>query len=119
MIGKVAACSTALALVLTGCGAGAPSEKALAARLKSDTQLASMLGPLSPDSTLPDYAYTCMARGLIDDVQPGDLDDYVHGKKELTQVAVKPGVSETVVSYDFGKCLKTARSSVSGGSAPS
>ena len=116
MIGRrtlaAAAVTAALTAVLSGCGSGAPSEKQLVAKLRSDTAVAGLLAQ-EDEAFVPDSDYTCLAQALIDDAQPGDLEDYVHGTKRLDQVATQPGQSPDAMSYRFRKCLRNAGGGVS------
>lgn len=103
--------ATAAVLALAACGSsggGAPSQSQLESKLKKDTQLSQQLKAAHLTQKQVSVALKCVAKALRKDADPGDLNDYVDGKKNLTDVGGKAKGSAQKLTTDAETCVRDA-----------
>jgi hypothetical protein len=111
-VSRVLATLAATALVATGCSSGgggsAPDTATLTAKLKKDPTIKQLESSVAGKTDKIDQIIGCIASALQKDGNPDDLNKYVAGKIDLTDVGGKPGVSEKKAETDTQNCVQDA-----------
>jgi hypothetical protein len=113
--------AVAAALGLAACsssgGSGSVSQSKLAAKLKSEPSLQSVLNQGGTKGKVANDLVDCLAKALKKDADQSDLSKYVDGKMNLNDVGGKDKGSSNKAAADAKTCATNAVNSVKSSSS--